>query len=101
MRDPLPAFRIAAAEQLRLIEGKLKDWHGVVGLSLTRLVLTDGRSVEAAARSFGADLQREVRSVAWLFRSSLNCLAKALGLSSSRRSARPAEPRGARRRRPS
>ena len=59
----------------------------MAGLSLTRLILTDGTAVVAAARHFGADTERETRSICWLFRRSLDCLTKALGLSSSARAA--------------
>jgi hypothetical protein len=91
VRDPLPPFRIAAAKQLRWLEGELKEFYGITGLRLARTVLSDGVSLEASARLFGATSAREIASVAWLFRRSLDCLAKALGLASSTR--RPYQPK--------
>jgi hypothetical protein len=91
MRDPLPPFRIAAAKKLRWLERELEERHGVTTLYLARVVLIDGTSLEAAARMFGASSVRETKSVCWLFRRSLDCLAKSLGLASSAR--RPYEPK--------
>ncbi len=45
IHEPISAGRIAAAKRLRVIEGTVKDWHGGAGLSLTRAVLTGGKSV--------------------------------------------------------
>jgi len=59
--DPISAARMAAATRLRGVEGTLKDWHGHAGLSLTRCVLTGGKSVDKAARDFGASSERDVR----------------------------------------
>jgi hypothetical protein len=88
--DPISAARMAAATRLRSVEGTLKDWHGHAGLSLTRCVLTGGKSVDKAARDFGASSDRELRSWAWLFRKCLDVLARALGFANSaERSARP------------
>jgi hypothetical protein len=81
--DPVSAARMAAAKRLRSIEHTLADWHGHAGLSLTRMVLTGGKTVEKAARDFGASSDRERRSWAWLFRKCLDVLAKALGFSNS------------------
>jgi hypothetical protein len=78
---------MAAARRLRSVESTLRDQHGSAGLSLTRSVLTDGCTVEKAARNFGASSGREVRSWAWLFRKCLSVLATALGLANS--TARP------------
>ena len=88
-RDPLPPRQIVATKRLRSVEATLKDRFGTVGLSLVRVVLADGTSVEAAARAFGAETEREARSVCWLFRRSLDTLARALGLASSTRRAPP------------
>src|SRR5262249_39780066 len=82
--DPISATRMAAATRLRSVEGTLKDWHGHAGLSLTRCVLTGGKSVDKAARDFGASLsEREARFWGLLFRKCLDVLAKALGFASS------------------
>jgi hypothetical protein len=74
---------MAAATRLRSVEGTLKDWHGHAGLSLTRCVLTGGKSVDKAARDFGASSEREARFWGLLFRKCLDVLAKALGFASS------------------
>src|SRR6516165_1991915 len=88
--DPISAVRMAAATRLRSVEGTLKDWHGHAGLSLTRRVLTGGKSVDKAARDFGANSEREARFWGLLFRKCLDVLAKALGFASSaKRSTRP------------
>src|SRR6516165_10405991 len=81
--DPISAARMAAATRLRSVEGTLKDWHGHAGLSLTRCVLTGGKSVDKAARDFGANSEREARFWGLLFRKCLDVLAKALGFASS------------------
>src|SRR6516162_9299288 len=81
--DPISAARMAAATRLRSVEGTLKDWHGHAGLSLTRCVLTGGKSVDKAARDFGASSEREARFWGLLFRKCLDVLAKALGFASS------------------
>ena len=81
--DPISAARMAAAKRLRSVERTLADWHGYAGLSLVRMVLTGGKSVEKAARDFGARVHREVRSWAWLFRKCLDVLAKALGFATT------------------
>ena len=83
IRDPLPPARVAAAKRLRSVEATLKDWHGFAGLSLTRSVLTGGKSVEKTARDLGASSERELRSWAWLFRKCLDVLARALGFANS------------------
>ena len=81
---------MAAATRLRSVEGTLKDWHGFAGLSLMRSVLTGGKSVDKAARDFGASSEREARFWGLLFRKYLDVLAKALGFASSaKRSTRP------------
>jgi hypothetical protein len=83
--DPISAARMAAATRLRSVEGTLKDWHGFAGLRLTRCVLTGGKSVDKAARDFGASSERGVRFWGLLFRKCLDVLAKALGFTSSAR----------------
>jgi hypothetical protein len=89
--DPISAARMAAATRLRSVEGTLKDWHGHAGLSLIRCVLTGGKSVDKAARDFGASSEREARFWGLLFRKCLDVLAKALGFASSAK--RPTRPR--------
>jgi hypothetical protein len=89
--DPISAARMAAATRLRSVEGTLKDWHGFAGLSLTRCVLTGGKSVDKAARDFGASSEREARFWGLLFRKCLDVLAKALGFANSAK--RPTRPR--------
>jgi hypothetical protein len=86
--DPISAARMAAATRLRSVEGTLKDWHGHAGLSLTRCVLTGGKSVDKAARDFGAGSERDVRWWGVLLRRCLDVLAKALGFASSTQRAR-------------
>jgi hypothetical protein len=85
--DPISAARMAAAKRLRSVESTLTDWHGFAGLSLTRSVLTGGKSVDKAARDFGARAERETRFWGLLFRKCLDVLARALGFASS--TARP------------
>jgi len=87
--DPISAARMAAATRLRSVEGTLKDWHGHAGLSLTRSVLTGGKTVEKTARDFGASSDRELRSWCWLFRKCLDVLARSLGLANSAHRPRP------------
>ena len=89
--DPISAARMAAAKQLRSVEGTLKDWHGFAGLSLTRCVLTGGKSVDRAARDFGASSEREARFWGLLFRKCLDVLARVLGFANSAK--RPTRPR--------
>ena len=89
--DPISAARMAAAKRLRSVEGTLKDWHGFAGLSLTRCVLTGGKSVDKTARDFGASSEREARFWGLLFRKCLDVLAKTLGFASSAK--RPTRPR--------
>ena len=81
--DPISAARMAAATRLRSVERTLSDWHGFAGLNLTRCVLTGGKSVDKAARDFGANSEREARFWGLLFRKCLDVLAKALGFASS------------------
>ena len=59
--------------------------HGVQGLALTRAVLADRRSIEATARQYGAASDREVRFTAWLFRKTLDVIAKAFGFATTTR----------------
>ena len=89
--DPISAARMAAATRLRSVERTLSDWHGYAGLSLMRCVLTGGKSVDKAARDFGAISEREARFWGLLFRKCLDVLAKALGFASSAK--RPTRPR--------
>jgi hypothetical protein len=93
--DPISASRMAAATRLRSVEGTLKDWHGHAGLSLTLCVLTGGKSVDKAARDFGASSEREARFWGLLFRKCLDVLAKALGFANSaQRPTLPRRPKG-------
>ena len=85
--DPISAGRLVAAKRLQQVEGTLKDWHGYAGLSLTRCVLTGGKSVDKAARDFGARSALERRWWGLLLRKCLDVLAKTLGFSNS--TARP------------
>jgi hypothetical protein len=87
--DPLLEGRATAAKRLRSVEGTLRDYYGAAGLSLTRSVLTDRKSVETAAREHGARTARETKSWCWLFRKCLDVLAKALGFASSTRRPTP------------
>jgi hypothetical protein len=81
--DPISAARLAAAKRLRSVERTLTDWHGYAGLSVTRSVLTGGKSVDKTARDFGASSALEKRFWGLLFRKCLDVLAKALGFSNS------------------
>jgi hypothetical protein len=74
-----------AARRLRSVEGAVVHHHGVEGLGLARTVLAERQSVEATARLYGATSNREVRSVAWLFRRCLNVIARALGFATTTR----------------
>jgi hypothetical protein len=79
-----------AARRLRGVEGEVVHRHGVEGLALAREVLADRRSVEATARQYGAASDREVRSIAWLFRKILNVIAMAFGFATTTRRLPPA-----------
>jgi hypothetical protein len=81
--DPISAARMAAATRLRSVENTLKDQHGFAGLTLTRSVLTGGKSMEKTARDFGASSERDVRWWGQLLRRCLDVLAKALGFANS------------------
>jgi hypothetical protein len=81
--EPLTDTRQRAARRLRSVEGAVVHHHGVEGLGLARAVLADRRSVEATARQYGAASNREVRSVAWLFRKILDVIAKACGFATT------------------
>jgi hypothetical protein len=81
--DPISVARMAAATRLRSVENTLKDHHGFAGLTLTRSVLTGGKSMEKTARDFGASTERDVRWWGQLLRRCLDVLAKALGFASS------------------
>jgi hypothetical protein len=92
--DPISAARMAAAKRLRSVETTLTEWHGFAVLSLTRAVLTGGKTVEKIARELGARSDRELRSWAWLFRKCLDVLARALGFANSAERPRRARPNG-------
>jgi hypothetical protein len=89
--DPISSTRIAATKRLHQVEGKLKDWHGFAGLSMTRLVLTSGKTIDKAASDLGAKSSLEKRFWGLLFRKCLDVLAKALGFANSAQ--RPRLPR--------
>jgi hypothetical protein len=89
--DPISAARMAAATRLRSVESTLQGQHGYIGLTLTRSVLTGGKSIEKSARDFGASSEREVRWWGNLLRRCLDVLAKALGFANSAK--RPTRPR--------
>jgi hypothetical protein len=91
MPDPISAARMAAATRLRSVESTLQGQHGYIGLTLTRSVLTGGKSIEKSARDFGASSERDVRWWGHLLRRCLDVLAKALGFASSTK--RPKRPR--------
>ena len=76
---------MAAARRLRSIERAVEEYHGLVGLSLTRAVLVDNKSIEKAAREYGADTARGFLWWGTLFRKCLDVLTRALGLSNSAR----------------
>ena len=89
--DPISAARMAAATRLRSVESTLQGQHGYIGLTLTRSVLTGGKSIEKSARDFGASSERDVRWWGHLLRRCLDVLAKALGFANSAK--RPTRPR--------
>ena len=89
--DPISAARMAAATRLRSVESTLQGQHGYIGLTLTRSVLTGGKSIEKSARDFGASSERDVRWWGNLLRRCLDVLAKALGFANSAK--RPTRPR--------
>jgi hypothetical protein len=81
--EPLTDHRQRAARRLRSVDGTLVHHHGHEGLALLRGVLADRRSIEQTARLHGAQSERDVRSIAWLFRQCLNVIARAFGLATS------------------
>jgi hypothetical protein len=83
--EPLTDNQQRAARRLRSVEGAVAHHHGVQGLALTRAVLADRRSIEATARQYGAASDREVRFTAWLFRKTLDVIAKAFGFATTTR----------------
>jgi hypothetical protein len=92
--DPISAARMAAATRLRSVESTLQGQHGYIGLTLTRSVLTGGKSIEKSARDFGASSERDVRWWGNLLRRCLDVLAKALGFASSAKRPRSTPYRG-------
>jgi hypothetical protein len=83
--EPLTDHRQRAARRLRSVDATLVHHHGHEGLALLRGVLADRRSIEQTARLHGAQSERDVRSIAWLFRQCLNVIARAFGLATSTR----------------
>jgi hypothetical protein len=90
--DPLSAGRMAATKQLHNAERTITDRHGFVGLSLIRCVLTGGKSLDKAARDFGALSTLERRWWGGLLRRCLDVLAQTLGFATSAK--RPRQLRG-------
>jgi hypothetical protein len=68
---------------LRVAEEAVVRRHGSEGLGLTRAVLCDRQSVEATAKSRGAETDREVWFWSRLFRRCLDVLAQAFGFATS------------------
>jgi hypothetical protein len=81
--DPLPESRQKAMKWLRVAEEAVVRRHGSEGLGLTRAVLCDRQSVEATAKSRGAETDREVWFWSRLFRRCLDVLAQAFGFATS------------------
>jgi hypothetical protein len=80
--DPISPVRMLAAKRLRSVERTLRENLGDLGLALCRAVLVECRSIEAAARGFGAE-GKDLKAWGWLFRKCLDCLCRALGLANS------------------
>jgi hypothetical protein len=81
--DPLTPGRQRAMKWLRVAEEAVVRRHGSEGLGLTRAVLCDRQSVEATAKSRGAETDREVWFWSRLFRRCLDVLAQAFGFATS------------------
>jgi hypothetical protein len=81
--EPLTDGQQRAARRLRGVEGEVVHRHGIEGLALARAVLADRRSVEATARQYGAASNREVRAIGWLFRKTLDVIARAFGFATT------------------
>ena len=96
--DPLSDRQRRAAKRLRHVDLKIVSRTGLDGLAIVRAVLSDWKSVEAAARERGAGNEREVRSWGWLFRRALDVAAITLGFANvsyrehQRRMAAPPSP---------
>jgi hypothetical protein len=71
--------RLRAIKKLREVDEHLVQRYGAEGLAITKAILVDRKSQEQTAREFGADNVRDRRSVGWLFRRCLDCLAYRLG----------------------
>jgi hypothetical protein len=87
--DMLTPSKQSAMARLRRAEQRVTDRFGAEGMSLCRAVLTDGQSVETAARVRGAESDRDLRSWGWLFKRCLDCLALVFGFATSTRRTRP------------
>jgi hypothetical protein len=85
--DPLTDAQQRASRRLQSVDRTVMQRHGEIGLSLVKAVLGERRPIGQTARAYGATGQREVHSVAWLFRHALTTIAKALGFLTS--TARP------------
>jgi hypothetical protein len=77
--DLLTVARQRAAKQLRSVDEALIGRFGSEGLTVSRGVLYDRKSVELVAKEHGAETDRDIRSVGWLFRRCLDTLALRLG----------------------
>jgi hypothetical protein len=71
--------RLRAIKKLREVDEVVVQRFGIEGLTVTRGVLVDRKSQEQVAKEHGADNDRDKRSVGWLFRRCLDCLAQRLG----------------------
>ena len=81
--DPLTPSRQKAMKWVRVAEEAVARRFGFEGLSFCRAVLCDRLSVEQAARTRGAESDRELHSWGWLFKKCLTCLAVKFGFSTS------------------
>jgi hypothetical protein len=83
--DLLTVARQRAAKQLRSVDEALIGRFGSEGLTVSRGVLYDRKRVEQVAKEHGAESDRDIRSVGWLFRRCLDTLALRLGFLTSTR----------------
>jgi hypothetical protein len=81
--DPLPEGRQRAMKYLRRGEDAVRNRHGAEGLAVTRTVLIDRQSLEATARSRGAESDREIWFWGNLFKRCLNVLAVSFNFANS------------------
>jgi hypothetical protein len=81
--EPITDKSQRAAKKLREVDEKLVGRYGEEGLTISRGVLADRKSLETVAKEHGAESERDMRSVGWLFRKCLDQIAHRLGLISS------------------